>query len=67
MKNCILKIQLRSSKLHAVVLMTKNIPSKTKASSKDKAIMFHEGNILITEKNTQDVFLNIHQPINEQI
>lgn len=61
------RIQLGSSKLHAVVLVSKNTASKTKASSKDKAIVFHEGNILITEKNTQVVFLNVHQPINKQI
>lgn len=47
--------------------MTRNIPAKTEASSKDETIMSHNGNILLREKNTQDGFLNMYQPINEEI
>lgn len=56
-----------SSKLYAEVLTSKNISAKTKAFSKDKPITFHDGNNLLTEKNTQDGFLNMHRPINEEI
>jgi len=47
--------------------MSKNTAAKTKASSKDKTVMSHDGNILLTEKNTQHGLLNTYQTVSEEI